>query len=521
VVSGKIVSLVEKGEENTSERYFCPGLVNAHMHVESSMLTPAEFARIAVLHGSVAAVCDPHEIANVMGKEGIEFMISNGRRTPFKFYFGAPSCVPATMMETSGSTVSANDIHELLSREDIYFLGEVMNFPAVVEGEKEMILKLEAAIKNNKKIDGHVPGLTGEKLKQYVEAGISTDHESSTIEEAIAKIELGMKIQIREGSAAKNFTALATLIDLYPDHVMICTDDSHPDDLIQGHLNEILKIGLSFKLNFFNLIRAVTWNPVLHYGIDVGMLREGDAADFIVINNLKEFKVIETYIEGQCVAKNGKSVISKVETEPLNNFNCSIVNADDFRVTPESNEIRVIDIIEGELVTKMSIQKAYIIDGNVCSYISEDVLKIVVMNRYRDEKPAIGFVRNFGLKKGAIASSIAHDSHNIICVGCSDEDMAVVVNEVINNRGGVAAGSRDEGVVSLQLDIAGLMSGEEAHIVASKYHKVDQEAKRLGAKIKAPFMTLSFMSLVVIPEIKICDKGLFDGNRFEFISLFV
>ncbi|HII90801.1 MAG TPA: adenine deaminase [Methanosarcina sp.] len=534
VENGKIISIKEKEHEN--EQYILPGLVDAHVHIESSMTVPSVFARMVVARGTVAVVSDPHEIANVMGEEGIDYMLEDAGKVPLKIYFGVPSCVPATPFESSGAVLDAEAIDRLLARDDLYYLSEMMNFPGVVMEFPEVMEKLESAKKYGKVIDGHAPGLRGADLQKYVSAGISTDHESFTYEEAVEKIKLGMKILIREGSSARNFETLHKLIDVYPESVMLCTDDSHPDTLIyEGHIDKLLRRGQERGLDIYNLIRAAVINPVEHYGLDVGMLREGDPADFIIIDDLKSFNVMKTFIDGNCVYDNGK-VLFSVEKAPVKNvFNRSKISIDDIKLTLLDSEIkgeqmekqmekqikkiRVIVAQDGELVTGQELVLPKVENGNLVSDPGRDILKMVVLSRYSNDPVQIGFIKNIGLKKGAIASSIAHDSHNIIAVGATDEEIVGAVNRLVENRGGIVVRTA-ENLLDLPLEVSGLMSNLGGKEVAARYEQLNEEARKLGTSLISPFMTLSFMSLLVIPELKLGDKGLFDVTKFEFVELF-
>ncbi len=521
VENGKIVNILERNEEY--ENYILPGLIDSHVHIESSMLIPSRFSYFAVKNGVVAVITDPHEIANVLGIKGVDFMIEDSKKVPLKVYFGAPSCVPATSFETSGAVLDSKAVNELLKRKEIYFLSEMMNFPGVVFGDEEVLKKIEAAKKHGKPVDGHAPGLSGEDLKKYVQAGISTDHECFTLEEAEEKIALGMKIQIREGSAAKNFEALYPLIDKYPDKVMLCTDDSHPDDLKKGYINKIVKMAFAKGLDVFNVLRAATLNPVKHYGLDVGLLQEGDFADFIVVDNLENFNVLQTYINGQKIY-DGENVLFDFPelTEKPNKFVKNYLMEDDLRIEPKSSKIRVIKAFDGELITETIVADAKIENNNVVSDVENDILKIIVLNRYQKAKPAIGFITGIGLKQGAIATTVAHDSHNIIAVGVNDYEILKVVNKLIDLNGGLVVSKGDENLEYLTLDVAGLMSAENNPLtVAEQYENLNKLAKELGTPLHAPFMTLSFMALLVIPELKLSDKGLFDGKAFKFTVLFV
>lgn len=557
VDNGKIISIKEKednndknNEQHNHEQYILPGLVDAHVHIESSMTVPSVFARMAVAKGTVAVVSDPHEIANVMGEEGIDYMIEDSKKVPLKFFFGVPSCVPATPFESSGAVLDAEAVDRLLARKDLFYLSEMMNFPGVILGFPDVIAKLDSAKKYGKVIDGHAPGLRGADLQKYIEAGISTDHESFTYEEAVEKIKLGMKILIREGSSARNFETLYPLIDKYPDSVMLCTDDSHPDTLIhEGHIDKLIRRGQEKGLDIYNLIRAAVINPVEHYGLNVGLLREGDPADFIIVDNLRAFNVLSTIINGTCVYENGKVLFPTEKSSAKNVFNRSKILIDDVKlpvppaketrkqikagkqnkenfkeninedINKEITKIRVIVVQDGELVTGQELLFPKIENGNLISDPSHDILKIVVLSRYADDPVQIGFIKNIGLKKGAIASSIAHDSHNIIAVGATDKDIVEAVNRLVENKGGIVVGT-EENLFDLPLEVAGLMSTLDGKEVASRYHLLNTEAKKLGTSLESPFMTLAFMSLLVIPELKLGDKGLFDVTKFEFVELF-
>jgi len=516
VSNGKIVSIKEAN--NSIEQYILPGFVDAHIHIESSMLVPSEFAKIAVIHGAVATVSDPHEIANVLGGKGVEFMIDNGKKVPFKFNFGAPSCVPATSFESAGAVIDSNDIKKMLESSDIKYLAEMMNYPGVLFDDEEVLKKIAWAKHYKKPIDGHAPGLRGDDVTKYISAGISTDHECFTYEEGLEKLQKGMKILIREGSAAKNFEAL---IDLLPEHyenMMFCSDDKHPDDLLLGHINQLCERSVAKGIDIFKILQVACVNPVKHYNLDVGLLQEGDDADFIVVENLEKFKVLQTYINGELVAKNGKSFIKSVDFEVLNNFDTDKKKISDFEFHSASDKIRVIEALDGELVTNEIEMDSLIKDGNLVSNIESDMLKMAVVNRYNNEEPAIAFIKNFGLKEGAIASSVGHDSHNIIAVGVSDKAICKAVNLLIENKGGICAISSTEEKI-VPLPVAGIMSDKSATEIGNAYAELDKMAKQLGSTLRAPYMTLSFMALLVIPSLKLSDKGLFDGTSFKFTSL--
>lgn len=507
-----------KEEEVASRQYILPGFIDAHVHIESSMLVPSEFARLATCHGTVATVSDPHEIANVLGIDGVRFMIENGKKAPFKFYFGAPSCVPATAFETSGHTLDANDIERLMAMDDIYYLAEMMNYPGVLAQDPEILRKIAAAKRYGKHIDGHAPGLSGENLKRYAAAGIDTDHECFTENEALEKIGLGMKIHIREGSAAKNFEALIPIMKTHPGQLMFCSDDKHPDELVKGHINQLVKRAISKGYDTMDVLKAASLNAVRHYGLKVGVLQQGDDADFIVIDNLHDLNILRTYIKGILVAENGAPLIAHLSIEKPNLFNATPLKTNDLAIPYKGKPIKILECIDGQLITKSSVETPKTENGMVVSDIDRDILKITVVNRYQPNKPAIGFIRNFGLKTGAIASSVAHDSHNIVAVGTSDKSMLKAVNMLIAHKGGVIA-CNDFRSAILPLPVAGLMSASDGFDVAKTYENVDKLAHDFGSTLNAPFMTLAFMALLVIPELKLSDKGLFDVNRFTFTEL--
>ena len=510
------ILVVENGRVSSVERisdvidhslpYILPGFIDSHVHIESSMLVPSEFARLAVVHGTVATVSDPHEIANVCGVAGVEYMVQNAADVNFKFYFGAPSCVPATTFETAGDAIDSAGVKELLRKKEIRYLSEMMNFPGVISKDEEVMKKITAAHEFNKPVDGHAPGLRGEPLKKYVSAGISTDHECFTKEEALEKLMLGMKIIIREGSAAKNFDALIELLNDYPDMIMFCSDDKHPDSLVQGHVNELCKRALNKGIDIFNVLQAACINPVNHYQLNVGLLRVRDAADFVIVHDLNSFVVNKTFINGICVAENGKSNIASTENKVINRFDCERISAGSLACEANAymvdNKLPVIEALDGQLITNQLLASPKINDSLIISDVENDILKIVVINRYKKAIPAISFIKNFGLREGAIASSVAHDSHNIIAVGANDESIAEAVNLVIDQKGGVSCVSPSSNKI-LGLPVAGLMSNEDGYAVATAYTEIDNMAKLLGSTLSAPFMTLSFMGLLVITSLKL------------------
>jgi len=510
---GRITAVKEHSTE--SKRYILPGLVDAHVHIESSMLIPSEFARLAVVHGTVATVSDPHEIANVLGMEGVHYMIANSKKVPFHFHFGAPSCVPATVFETAGAALGPQEVRELLENEDIYYLAEMMNYPGVLFKDADVMEKLRIAREIGKPIDGHAPGLRGDEARQYISAGISTDHECFTIEEALDKLKHGMKIIIREGSAAKNFEALVNLFDTHPEQLMFCSDDKHPDDLIKGHINQLVLRAQAQGKDLMEILRACTLNPIEHYKLNNGLLREGDSADMIVIDHPETFNVLQTYISGKLVAENGNSHLQHIEEAPINHFNCAPVSLEELAMPLAPGTHRAIKILDQQIVTEETSYRHS--GGEFIPDTDHDFLKIVVVNRYKKAPIAKAIVSASTLKQGAIASSVAHDSHNIIAIGTNDADLQVAINAVIEKSGGVSAAfDGNERVVGLP--VAGLMSNDNGHEVAANYEHLDHWVKdQLGCTLTSPYMTLSFLALLVIPKLKLSDKGLFDGQKFEFV----
>lgn len=517
VENGKIARITE--DAMTHEQYLLPGFVDAHVHVESSMLTPSQFARLAVVHGTVATVSDPHEIANVLGVQGVEYMLENGKSVPFKFCFGAPSCVPATIFETAGAEVTVADVEALLEKPEVLYLTEMMNFPGVLHEQPDVMAKIAAAKRIGKPVDGHAPGLRGEDAKKYIDAGISTDHECFTAEEALDKLQHGMHILIREGSAARNFDALIHLLHDHPEKIMFCSDDKHPDNLVEGHIDALVRRALALKIDLFKVLRAACINPVLHYKIPAGLLRVGDPADFIVTDHPDTFNIKATYINGQLVAQNGETLIPSIIAPVINNFECTPKSTSDFHITASgiTSKVKVIEALDGQLITNSIIETLPVTDNQLFSSTEKDILKLAVVNRYHEAPVALGFIRNFGFKQGAIASSVAHDSHNIIAVGVDDDSIAQAVNAVIAHKGGVSVAGNGTTSI-LPLPVAGLMSNLDGYEVAAQYSQLDKAAKALGSKLDAPFMTLSFMALLVIPHLKLSDKGLFDGDSFSFTA---
>jgi len=517
IEDGRIERIARTDDFESS--YILPGFIDAHVHIESSMLSPGAFARASVPHGTIGVVSDPHEIANVIGPEGIEYMILEGKKTPLRFYFGAPSCVPATEIESNGAVIGVEEVEKLIGREEILYLAEMMNYPGVINSSPGVIEKIRIARKYGKPVDGHAPGVTGKDLKRYIDAGISTDHECSSYEEAVEKINLGMKIIIREGSAGRNLNALKSLYSSFPDKVMLGSDDIHPEMLRKRHLDKLVTGLLDEGFNLFDVLKSTSYNQIKHYNLDAGILQPGDKADFIITDDPRKMNILETWINGEKVFDRGRVLFDYSPPAPINNFNCSLVNSEQIAVKKSGKEMRVILAFDGELYTRELIYEPQ--EGTeIKPDISEDILKIVVKDRYRDLPPATGFIKGFGLKKGAFASSVAHDSHNIIAIGTCDEDILSAINEVIRKKGGLAV-AVDGSVKSLELNIAGIMSDKSCETVADDYEELSGIIKKYGCKMAAPFMTLSFMALLVIPELKMSDRGLFDGKSFSHVPLFL
>lgn len=523
IENGRIQRIVEVAHAPTDAGYLLPGFVDAHVHIESSMLPPTEFARMAVVHGTVATVSDPHEIANVLGVAGVQFMLDEAQRTPVKFCFGAPACVPATGFETAGAVLDADAVERLLENSAIGYLSEMMNFPGVLHGDAQVLAKIAAAKRLGKPVDGHAPGLRGDAARRYFAAGITTDHECFTYEEGREKAQLGIHILIREGSAARNFEALWPLLHEFPAQIMFCSDDKHPDDLLHGHIDRLVARAVAKGCDLFDTLRAACLHPVQHYRLPVGLLREGDPADFIRVADLSEFRVLETYIGGVCVAANGQSHLPHQPSDTPNQFAALPRTPADFRLpaTHGTGIVRVIRAWDGEIVTGSEEAHARLQDGMLLPYPAHDVLKIAVVNRYApNEPPALGFVRGFGLQRGALASSVAHDSHNIVAVGTDDASLCAAVNAVIEARGGISAtdGAGDTRV--LPLPIAGLMSPADGYELAQTYARLDTWTKEtLHCALRAPFMVLSFLALPVIPSLKMTDRGLFDVEVFGYAEV--
>jgi len=514
--------------------YYLPGFIDAHVHIESSMMVPAEFARIAVEHGTTGVITDPHEISNVLGVEGIDFMLKSSKLVKFNFLFGAPSCVPScgTELETSGAILGSDKIEELMAREDIGYLAEMMNYPGVLNGDEEVHKKIQAALRHGKRVDGHAPGLTGEERKRYADAGISSDHECSNLEEGRECIQAGMMLQIREGSAAKNYTQLIPLLKEYPESVMFCTDDCHPSDLIRGHIDRFVRRAIKEGYDIWDILTAACVNPIRHYGLNWGLMRVGDQASFISISDLSPyFRVRKTYIRGvkvfsqnsyfKSIESQRKSIESQLSmlNDYPNRFEAQPLTEEDIRLDVQAGDtVHVILAEDGSLLT--GSQEIHV-TGNPfldAQHNWGEVQKIVVYNRYqKGAKPAVGLIRGFGLKDGAMAATVAHDCHNIVAIGSDDRQLLRAINRVIRMKGGEVAIAGEE-MVSLPLPVAGLISPMNGHEISFRSHELREVVERAGCPLHAPFITMAFMCLPVIPSLKITDKGLFDSENFHFIE---
>ncbi|MFO7879599.1 MAG: adenine deaminase [Bacteroidota bacterium] len=516
--NGRIVSKRKIREEQA--HYILPGFIDSHVHIESSMLNPSEFSRLAIRHGTVATVSDPHEIANVSGMEGVYYMINEAKNTPVKLHFNAPSCVPATPFETSGHIITAEDTRKLLKEDKVVALGEMMNFPGVLMDDDQVTAKIKASLDLGKPVDGHAPEVTGEMADKYIAAGISTDHECASLDEALEKINKGMYIQIREGSAAKNFNALHSLLTSHPEKCMLCTDDCHPDDLQTGHINKIAARAIKAGHNLFDVLKASTYNAVKHYNLDVGLLQDGDPADFIMIDSIDNMDVLSVYISGELQYDNDRILFPNIETKPINNFLLEHhFSASDFILRSDADRFKIIQAFDGSLLTDMFEHSLPKINGKLQPDPLSGINKICVINRYeKNPKPAIAFIQGFSISIGAIASTVAHDSHNIVAIGANDESIAKVINRLIDSKGGLALTDEQE-IYHLPLQIAGLMSNENSNLVAEAYKALNKKSTDIGCGLNAPFMTMAFMALLVIPKLKIGDKGLFDVSKFELTGL--
>ena len=495
-----------------------PGLIDSHIHIESSMLVPTRFAQTALKHGTTSVITDPHEIANVMGIEGINYMINDSKNTPLNFYFTVPSCVPSTKYETNGATLDSKITDELLSQKDFIGLSEVMDYHAVLNDEEEITKKIESAKKYNKTIDGHAPLLRSTKLQKYISAGITTDHESVTKEEVIEKKRLGMKIMIREGSESKT---LKDFINLKPDFIV--TDDLKAEELVKGHLNTIIEKAVKLGYDIQEILKLVTINPAQHYQLNTGSITPGRKADLVILDNLEDFNIKEVISSGIRAYKNNKLLINPQPQPLTTKINVKNKTAEDFEILTHNKNttkalVNIIKVTDNQIVTDNITREVKVKDGKIQTNTKDDTLKISVVERYGHTTTYTALITGFGLTDGAISSSVAHDSHNIITIGTNSQLMAKATNEVIDNNGGLAAVNNNQ-TISLKLEVAGLMTKDNAEKVAQKSSQINEYTKTLGSKLTNPFSTLSFMALPVVPALKITDKGLFNVDENKFIPV--
>jgi adenine deaminase len=512
---------------DVDSRYVAPGFIDSHVHIESSMACVAEFARAVLVHGTTTVAADPHEIANVLGSAGIEYMLQSAEHQPMNLYFTLPSCVPATDMETSGARLTAEDLRPFLRKEKIVALAEMMNYPGVLMRDPAVLSKITTARQQKKPVDGHAPGLKGRKLHAYIAAGVQSDHECTTEQEAREKLAAGMVIMIRQGTGAKNLQALLPAINATTSRRMMwCTDDRHPNDLIQeGHIDSIVREAIQSGLDPHLAIQMATLNPADYFGLShLGAIAPGRQADLVVFSDIKKPVIEQVYCQGILTAENGK-IRAEVQF-PATGTVAPAMHIDvqnvDFSMPAEQGRIRVIEIVSDQLITRQRIEATPVKNHQAVSEPSKDLLKIAVVERHRGTgNIGRGYIKGFGLKQGALASSVAHDSHNIIVVGTADEDMQAALEAVVEMGGGLAAVSNGRLLAGLALPIAGLMSLEPVRTVRDQLERLIEIAHELGTTLQDPFMTLSFMALPVIPELKLTDMGLIDVSKFEVVPLFV
>lgn len=508
-----MISSVSECDIQSEAPYILPGFIDSHVHIESSMLIPAEFAAVAAGHGTIGVVSDPHEIANVLGRAGVDFMIDNASRTNFNFCFGAPSCVPSCGpdIESGGAVLSSKDVEELLQKPEIGYLSEMMNYPGVLADDAEVLAKIASAHRLGKPVDGHAPGLLGEKRAGYAGKGISTDHECTTYEEGLSCLENDMNVLIREGSAAKNYEALIPLLAIRPDRIMFCTDDSHPGDFVAGHIDNIVRRAIRDGYNFWDVLRAACLNPQEHYRLNWGLLREGDPATFIMADSLAPtMRILATFFRGE---PHRTDRTYSIDTFP-NIFEADVIREEDIR-GGNVGTVPVILASDGQLFTSLEYARR-----DDVSYPWNEIQKIVVVNRYsRGVMPAVGYIRGFNIRNGAMAASVAHDCHNVVAIGSSDSMIVRAVNEVITMRGGLVAICGENRISRIELPVAGVMSPLEGKEVARLNREVHDTVAAAGCTMRSPFITMSFMCLPVIPQVKITDKGVFDAEKWEFVRV--
>ena len=527
IIVGLGSDLHGKEEVDIRGKWIVPGLIDGHLHVESSMLLPSKLAAALLVHGTTTIVSDPHEIANVMGLEGIRFMLEDSRDIPFDIFYMAPSCVPATHLETSGATLEASDLSELKDEPRILGLAEMMNFPGVLMGDQGVLEKI--VLFRSEILDGHCPFLRGHDLQAYLTTGICSDHETTDRSEGLEKVENGMMLMIREGTSAKNLEELLPLINSKNSRrFCFVSDDLHAEDIQQkGHLNFIVRKAIQLGLDPATAVQLVTINPAEHFGLKGrGAVAPGYFADFVVLDDLETFKVASVYKNGRIAVDRGALVNFPIkqgeaplmQPKPLNT---GPLTPENFCIPYSEGKARVIELVSGQVVTKALYEEVKSTNGFVTSDIESDILKLCVVERHQASgRIGFGLVKGFGLKRGAVASSVAHDSHNVIVVGVNDEDIFRAVEEVKVMGGGLAVASGDDIIAKVPLEIAGLMSTQPIDALVKKLRRVKKAASNLGCVLEEPFMALSFLALPVIPELKLTDRGLVDVNRFEIVPLF-
>lgn len=506
--------------------YAAPGFIDGHVHIESSMVTVPQFARAVVPLGTTSVISDPHEIANVLGYEGIRFMMESAKYNPLNVFFMLPSCVPSTRLETAGSQLRAFDIFPFLREKWVVGLGEMMNFPGVINGDEEVLDKIKVA--SEKRVDGHAPGVGGKHLNAYIAAGIASDHESTTPEEALEKLRRGMYIMIREGTGTKNLRDLLKMVT--PENsrrCIFCTDDRHPHDILEeGHINFMIKTAIAHGIDPMSAIRMATLNPAEYFNLrKLGFLAPGNYADLVLLDNLSECRIRMVFKNGQLVAEDGQMKYEssfKPDVKIRGSVNIKWLEGDEFVIPAMGKRCRVIGLIKDQIVTEELIIEPKIEDGRVVSDPARDILRCYVVERHHGSgNIGKGLVKGFGLKKGAMASSISHDSHNIVAVGVNDEDIFRAVIQINKMGGGLAVTCDGKVQAALELPIAGLMSSEPLEDVNRKLQQLNLQTRALGCNLADPFMAISFLALPVIPKLKITDLGLVDVDQFDFVSLFV
>lgn len=529
IYNGKIVGFGNYNAVKTVDvkgMYVSPGFIDGHVHIESSMVKIPEFAKVVLPCGTTSVIIDPHEIANVLGIEGIKYMLSSSLNSMLGVYVMLPSCVPSTELETSGATLSSHDLSLLLNDERVLGIAEVMNYPGVINKDREVLNKI--AIAGNKAIDGHAPFLSGKPLYAYVASGIRSDHECSNLDEALEKLRAGMYIMIREGTAAKNLKSLIKLVnDSNYRKCVFVTDDRHLEDIHnEGHINYLVKKAIEYGVDPVKAIQMATINTAEYFGLkNLGALLPGYNADFIVFDNFKKMNIKMVYKDGMLVAKDGKildGVIKDYKEKLRGTINVKWIEHEDFALKAETKKARVINVIPNEIITKMTVEEVKIDGGYVSSDTDRDILKIAVIERHMASgRIAKGLVRGFKLKKGAIASSVSHDSHNIVVIGTHDGDMYQAAVGVVKMQGGICAALNGQILEALPLPVAGLMSDRSADFVRTKLRRLIEVSRYLGSDLPDPFMAMSFLTLPPIPEIKITDRGIIDANKFKVVNLFV